>query len=222
MCNRFINQAGKAEITALSEAISRPLTCVPGVFDGPFEMFPDRDVPVLGQGPDGGLIYKKLRWGLPPIPGGKSLITNIRNLKSRWWSEENRALITRAHFRALVPFTRFAEPARNSSWFETDLPVACFAGVWMPWHGARLAEAGGPRRVRREDDWRLFAFLTTEANALTAPAHPKAMPVILADAADQAAWLAGGAASLSLQRPLPETRMRQIGQDEAPMRADDP
>jgi len=217
MCNRFINAATNADIQALCAALSRPVRVDDATFNGPQEMFPDRDVPVLGQGPDGELICKRLRWGLPPIPGGKSLITNIRNLNSRWWAEENHALLTRSHFRALVPFTRFAEPARNSSWFETDVPVPCFAGIWQPWHGERLADAGGPQRVRHVGDWRLFAFLTTEANAQVATVHPKAMPVILADPADQMAWLAGGEDSLVLQRPFPAERMRLVGHD-APIR----
>lgn len=225
MCNRFINTATKADIQALCAALSRPLRMEDATLGGPVEMFPDRDVPVLGQnlktGPDGELICKRLRWGLPPIPGGKSLITNIRNLKSRWWAEENHALLIRSHFRCLVPFTRFAEPARNSSWFETDVAVPCFAGIWQPWHGERLADVGGPRRVRQVGDWRLFAFLTTDANAMVAPVHPKAMPVILADPADQAAWLAGGEASLALQRPFPAERMCLVGQD-APMRENVP
>lgn len=215
MCNRFINAATRAEIAALCAALNRPFRAEDAVFTGPQEMFPDRDVPVLGAGSDGGLICKKLRWGLPPIPGGKSLITNIRNLQSRWWAEENRDLLIRPGARCLVPFTRFAEPARNSAWFATDRPVACFAGIWQPWHGPRLADSGGARRAPCVADWRLFAFLTTGANALVRPVHPQAMPVILADPADQAAWLSGGAASLSLQRPFPEARMQMVARAEA-------
>ena len=49
----------------------------------------------------------------------------------------------------------------------------------------------------------LFGFLTTEANTVVAPVHPKAMPVILETADEIALWLEGDweAASV-LQRPL--------------------
>ena len=55
--------------------------------------------------------------------------------------------------------------------------------------------------LRRVVDYRLFAFLTTEPNAVVAPIHPKAMPVIL-DRADWDQWLTGSVEeALELQRP---------------------
>ena len=49
----------------------------------------------------------------------------------------------------------------------------------------------------------LFGFLTTEANAIVAPIHPKAMPLILTTAAEVDMWLrADVAEALTLQRPL--------------------
>jgi putative SOS response-associated peptidase YedK len=50
----------------------------------------------------------------------------------------------------------------------------------------------------------LFGFLTTEANAMVAPIHPKAMPVILTTPAEFDQWLeAETIGALALQRPLP-------------------
>lgn len=77
------------------------------------------------------------------------------------------------------PFSTFAEPkigqGRNEWWFTiVDQPIAAFAGIW------RNTEYG-----------RSFAFLTCEPNALVAPLHPKAMPVILKPS-DYAAWLTVG------------------------------
>jgi putative SOS response-associated peptidase YedK len=145
------------------------------------------------------------RWGFPPIPGQKPPITNIRNLKSKWWAQVNREWMTGPEYRCLVPFTAFAEPVVNSKWFVVQRhEVACFAGVWRPWRGERLAEQPGQkRRAREERDWSLFSFLTTDANDIVRPVHEKAMPVILVDPAEQTEWLAGGAESLRLQRPLP-------------------
>jgi putative SOS response-associated peptidase YedK len=49
----------------------------------------------------------------------------------------------------------------------------------------------------------LFGFLTTEANAVVAPIHPKAMPVILTTPEEVDLWqLADAPKALELQRPL--------------------
>jgi putative SOS response-associated peptidase YedK len=78
----------------------------------------------------------------------------------------------------------------------------------------------------------LFGFLTTEANAIVAPIHPKAMPVILTTPAEVDLWLLTDAPkALELQRPLPDHAMRIVAsgekedgprQDAAPSRAQDP
>ena len=47
-------------------------------------------------------------------------------------------------------------------------PSFAFAGLWTPWKGTR-----GPKSVPIEGDHELFGFLTTEANAIVAPIHPK-------------------------------------------------
>ena len=73
-----------------------------------------------------------------------------------------------------------------------------FAGLWTPWRGVR-----GPKSAPVEGQHELFAFLTTEANAVVAPIHPKAMPVILTTPEEVDLWLAADASkALELQRPL--------------------
>lgn len=78
----------------------------------------------------------------------------------------------------------------------------------MEWSGERLKEQDGKKRRSREhDNWLLYAFLTTEANSVVAPVHPDAMPVILTNPSECSEWLSGGAKSLRLQRPLPDTEL---------------
>jgi putative SOS response-associated peptidase YedK len=47
----------------------------------------------------------------------------------------------------------------------------------------------GPKSAPLEGMHELFGFLTTDANAIVAPIHPKAMPVILTTAAEVDQWL---------------------------------
>ena len=159
--------------------------------------------PSIRNSADGNLELVMMRWGFPPIPGEKAPITNIRNLQSRWWRDVNREWILEQQYRCLVPFTAFAEPVRDSTWFHVPgVEVACFAGIWRPWQGERLTEQPGQkRRVRTQGDWKLYSFLTTDANDVVKPVHEKAMPVILIDPKEQAEWLNGGEASFYLQRP---------------------
>jgi putative SOS response-associated peptidase YedK len=82
----------------------------------------------------------------------------------------------------VVPFTSFSENelqpdgSRPPVWFPFDesRPLAFFAGIWTHWKSVHKVKEG-----ETEND--LFAFLTTEPNAVVAPIHPKAMPVILDD-----------------------------------------
>jgi putative SOS response-associated peptidase YedK len=121
----------------------------------------------------------------------------------------NREWTTMRAYRCLVPFTAFAEPVRDSTWFAVPgVEVATFVGIWRPWRDERLAEEPGQKRRAREfRDWKLFSFLTTEANDVVRPIHEKAMPVILIDPDEQAQWLQGGEETLRLQRPLPNERL---------------
>jgi hypothetical protein len=61
-------------------------------------------------------------------------------------------------------------------------------------------------RAPIEGQHELFAFLTTEANAIVAPIHPKAMPVILSTPEDVDLGLAADSLkAFELQRRLPTT-----------------
>jgi putative SOS response-associated peptidase YedK len=57
----------------------------------------------------------------------------------------------------------------------------------------------------------IFAFLTTEPNAVVKPIHPKAMPVILTTAEEIETWMGAPAkVALTLQRPLPDDALRIV------------
>ncbi|MFC2952314.1 SOS response-associated peptidase [Marinicaulis aureus] len=205
MCNRYENRGSISQIRALAKVLEAEIITTAATDNLPPQdnIYPDQDAPVLRPAGNGKLELAMLRWGFPPIPGQKAPITNIRNLKSKWWSDVNREWMTKPEYRCLVPFTAFAEPVRDSTWFTVkDVEIAFFAGVWRPWKGERLAEQPGKkRRAREEREWELYAFLTTEANDLVRPVHEKAMPVILSDPMECNAWLGGGFESLGLQRP---------------------
>jgi putative SOS response-associated peptidase YedK len=107
-----------------------------------------------------------------------------------------------------VPATSFCEyadtrPRKTPKWFALDdeRPLFAFAGSWTPWRGVRV-----PERAPIEGEHELFGFLTTEANAVVARIHPKAMPVILTKREEVDLWLSADAPKApELQRPLPTT-----------------
>ena len=73
-------------------------------------------------------------------------------------------------------------------------PFFAFADI------GRLAGGCGPKSAPVDGEHELFGFLTTEANAIVAPIHPKAMPVILTTPEEVERWLTG-----TLGRPCAST-----------------
>ena len=70
----------------------------------------------------------------------------------------------------------------------------------------------GPKRDEPvEEEHRLYAFLTTEANGVVGPVFPKAMPVLLTTPEERRTWLeAPVEEALQLQRPLLDNAMREV------------
>ncbi len=176
-------------------------------------IFPDQAAPIVRSGADGERELVMARWGMPGPPqfGGRP-VTNIRNVASPHW----RGWIG-ARNRCVVPATSFCEyadttPRKTPIWFALgeDRPLFAFAGLWTRWRGVR-----GPKSAPVEGEHELYGILTTDANAVVAPIHPQAMPVILTSQAEVDLWLeAETLAALSLQRPLPNEALAVVAKGE--------
>src|SRR5476651_2255607 len=226
MCNLYSLTKGQQAIRDLAGAM-RDVTGNLPTFPG---IFPDYSAPIVRNAPDGVRELSTARWGMPssqfalmestkkraakleakgkPVDLKELLrlepdigTTNIRNLTSKHWQRW-----LGVESRCVVPFTSFSENevqpdgSRPPVWFAFDdsRPLAFFAGVWTRWKSVRKVREG-----ETEND--LFAFLTTEPNAVVAPIHPKAMPVILTTREEVEQWLtAPPNDALALQRPLPD------------------
>ena len=211
MCNLYSLSKGQAairELVSVWKDSTGNMPPLPGIF-------PDMAAPVI-RNTDAGRELVRMRWGMPSpafvlktrkTDGG---VTNIRNTKSPHW----RRWLGVEH-RCLVPFTSFSEydtkpkPA-EPVWFALDdtRPLAFFAGIWTQWTSVRKLKEG-------ETTNDLFGFLTTDANAVVAPIHPKAMPVILTQPDEWEAWLSAPVdEAMALQRPLPDDALAIVARGE--------
>ena len=195
MCNQYAPETSAALIAKLFNA-----QWSEDEMNWKDEVYPKYQAPVVRM-KEGRRIVDSMSWGFPTQVQGKTKmltkhVTNARNLASPFW----KGSAMNPERRCLVPFRRFAEPrpgkdpvtGRPANWWFTiaDQPVAAFAGLWRP------TEQGA-----------VFAFATCEPNALVAPLHEKAMPVILL-AEDHERWLSGDYADVTaLQAPYPSQLM---------------
>jgi len=172
-------------------------------------IFPDYEAPVVRLTPEGERELVMLRWGMPGPPAyGGAPITNIRNTKSPHWrgwlKPANRCLVVASSFCEYAD----TKPRKTPTWFALgeSRPLFVFAGIWTRWSGTR-----GTKANPVEGEHQLFGFLTTDANAVVAPIHPKAMPVILTRPEEFETWLTAPAEeALKLQRPLPDDALQIV------------
>jgi putative SOS response-associated peptidase YedK len=176
-------------------------------------IFPDQMAPIVRMSADGERELVMARWGMPGPPQyGSAPITNIRNVQSPHW----RAWLGKRN-RCIVPVTSFCEyadtkPRKTPTWFALgdDRPLFAFAGLRTIWRGVR-----GPKSAPVEGVHEVFGFLTTSANAIVAPIHPKAMPVILTMPTEVEQWLNAEARdALALQRPLADGLLAIVARGE--------
>lgn len=194
MCTLYRLATKTAEIARLFGAESRT------TLEAPLAVYPDRLAPIVGHG-NCGRVLADARWGVPPPAAGSRPVVNVRNLASPFW----RGALARPTLRCLVPADDFcewsdtADPAtgrKRQHFFAlaAGTPLA-FAGVVRP----APPESTEPPR---------FAFLTTEPNAVVAPIHAKAMPVILTSE-QWDPWMDGVPADV-FQRPLAAGSLRLL------------
>jgi putative SOS response-associated peptidase YedK len=187
MCTLYRLKSTAAELARLFAAEAR------ATWEPPLSVHPDRVAPVIGHG-RAGRVLADARWGVPAPPsarGGRPVV-NIRNLQSPFW----RGALARPARRCLVPADDFCE------WTDTPDPDTgrrrrVFFGLAS---GAPFAFAGLICQARDGDELPRFAFLTCEPNAVVAPVHARAMPVLLAPDA-WGPWLDGAPAE-AFQQPL--------------------
>lgn len=209
MCNLYSVTKGQSAIRDLFRVTHDRAGNMPPLTG----VFPDQLAPIVRIAANGGRELVMARWGMPGPPqfGGRP-VTNIRNLLSPHWRRWLGPMS-----RCIVPATAFCEyddtkPKKTPNWFALaeDRPLFAFAGLWTPWTGLR-----GPKSAPVEGDHELFGFLTTDPNAVVAPIHAKAMPVILTTPDEVDAWLAAATAdAFALQRPLPDERLQIVAKGE--------
>jgi len=232
MCNLYsVTSAAQAmiDLTRALRNLTGNLPPQPGVF-------PDYPAPIVRNAQDAVRELTMARWGMPssqfvliesakkraakleakgqPVDFKQLLrmepdigTTNIRNVSSRHWQRwlgvENRCVVL---FNSFSENELQPDGSRPPAWFAFDesRPLAFFAGLWTNWTSVRKAKEG-------ETTNDIFAFLTTDPNAVVAPIHPKAMPVILRNSEEIETWpTASTPIALQLQRPLPDDALKVV------------
>jgi putative SOS response-associated peptidase YedK len=179
-------------------------------------IFPGYIAPIVRVAEGGERELVNLNWGFVLLQKGLAprRVTNVRDdkiLTSKFWrpSFEQR--------RCLVPASSYCEPKGVKPavwhWFalngEEERPLFAFPGIWTRYRG--------PLKKNGENvDQEVFAFMTTEPNALTHSINHERMPVLMSDPADFETWLSGSpedAFKLARSYAAEQMRVVQLGAD---------
>lgn len=177
-------------------------------------IFPGYSAPIVRLAADGERELVVQSWGFVLLQQGRApkRVTNVRDdkiLSSSFWksSFEQR--------RCLVPASSYCEPKGEKPaiwhWFaingEGSRPLFAFPGIWRTYTGP-LKKDGANVTLD------VFAFMTTEPNALTASINHERMPVLLSTNEQFDTWLKGSpkeAFALARQFPAEAMRIVQFG-----------
>ena len=205
-----------------------------------YEVYPDREGPIIRNTGTGARQLVHVRWGLPSSSQalfqaatkradklrakGKDVdfnqllkmepdggTTNVRNTSSKHWKRW-----LGIENRCLVPFTRFAEPDPGSKEEGGRTPNAWFAldesEPIAYFAGIWVPQWEGVRKIKEGlITADYYGFLTTEPNGIVSPVHQKAMPVILTDEKEIWVWLnAPWDEAKVLQRPLEDNKLVRL------------
>lgn len=211
MCNLYNISIGPQAILEFTRAVvNHAGNLEPGKF------YPDYEAPIVRAGEGGKRELSKARWGMPTPPKfleGKKVdkgVTNVRNASTphwrRWLGVESRCVVPATEFAEPDPASKKEGERTPNAWFaiNEDRRLFFFAGIWTRWTSVRKLKEG-------EIEADLYAFLTTEPNAVVAPVHKKAMPVVLTTSEEIDTWLhAPWNEAKALQRPLDDDQLQLV------------
>lgn len=174
-------------------------------------IFPGYPAPVVRVAEDGEREVVVLSWGFVLVQNGRApkRVTNVRDdkiLTSAFWKGSFHER------RCLVPTSSYCEPKGEKPaiwhWFalkgDHPRPLFAFPGIWRTYTGPLKKD--GPSVTLD-----VFAFMTTEPNALTASINHERMPVLLATPEHCETWLKGTPKeAFALARSFPADAMHVV------------